>query len=501
MSERSGSPAVPGEDAQDHQPDDQNSVQETTDSLLHDSQTTMQEQTEVVEPSGDMDDEEHAEDVLPYHDDGSPGWHMEIPETGSSRSEVQDSSSSGVLSRVSLGSALLAVDALSERLEQVEEAEQRTDPEPRTLDSVLVPAMEWEERFGQAPGMAARHLTIGVMIDTRSKVSRGLEFLNGAGNATVRVLEFVFDPITQSRLFRPVRKRYHAAVDRGENQVNYWMNLGRAEDVRSRDLAETALTQVVDESMDELVDNDRIQEFVQEMLTAQSLGIIDEAIEEIRERGVSSDTFFEYPIRRIFRRSSRHTIPGPHFDRRLVRPVSKRSAAIDESSLLGYYAGFTSRFLALAVDVALVIVIMGMTSWLFQTVGRFLGESPRLDSLGITEEMIRAASIIISSLNAVTVVFAYAFIFWLMTGQTPGMMLMGLRVVSIDGGHITFWRAFLRLLGYVISTAFFFLGFAWVLVDDRRQGWHDKLANTLVVYSWDAHPDETFLTIRMRTGD
>jgi uncharacterized RDD family membrane protein YckC len=28
----------------------------------------------------------------------------------------------------------------------------------------------------------------------------------------------------------------------------------------------------------------------------------------------------------------------------------------------------------------------------------------------------------------------------------------------------------------------FFLGYLWILVDDRRQGWHDKLARTLVVY-------------------
>jgi uncharacterized RDD family membrane protein YckC len=349
--------------------------------------------------------------------------------------------------------------------------------------------------------MAARHLTIGVMIDTRSKVSRGLDFLNGVGNATVKALEFVLDPITHSRPFRPLRKRYHSAVERGDNQVKYWMNLGRAEDVRSRDIAETAITQVVDESMDELVENDRIQEFVQEMLAAQSLGMIDEAIEEIRERAVSSDTFFEQPFRRRFRRSARESVPGPDFDRRLAGPISRRTMSMDDSSLLGYYAGFTSRLLAFAIDLALVVILMGMTSWIFQTMGQILGDSPRIESLGLTQEMISAISAIISSLNAVTVVFAYAFIFWLMTGQTPGMMLLGLRVISVDGGHLTFWRIFLRLIGYVISTAFFFLGFAWILIDDRRQGWHDKLARTYVVYSWDAHPDETFLTIRMRIGD
>ncbi|MGB3716239.1 MAG: RDD family protein, partial [Candidatus Promineifilaceae bacterium] len=407
----------------------------------------------------------------------------------------------GVLTRVSLGSALLAVDALNERLEQVEETEALRDPQPRTLDSVLAPEAEWGERFGQAPGMAARHLTIGVLIDTRSKVSRGLDFLNGVGNATVRALEFVFDPITHSRPFRPVRKRYQSAVERGENQVNYWMNLGRAEDVRSRDLAETALTQVVDESMDELVDNERIQEFVQEMLTAQSFGIIDEAIEEIRERAVSSDTFFEQPFRRLLRRSPRRSIPGPDIDRRLVRPVSKRNILLDDGSLLGYYAGFTSRLLAFAIDVVLVIVFIAMTGWVFQTILRLLGDSPRLDSLALTGDMVAAAGVILGSLNAVTVVIAYAFVFWIMTGQTPGMMLMGLRVVARNGEHLSFWRALRRLLGYIVSILFLFLGFAWVLIDDRRQGWHDKIADTYVVYAWDAHPDETFLSPRMRIGD
>jgi uncharacterized RDD family membrane protein YckC len=273
--------------------------------------------------------------------------------------------------------------------------------------------------------------------------------------------------------------------------------MGRNEDVRSRTLAETALTQVVDESMDDVVDNERVQDFVQEMLAAQSIGIVDEAIEEIRERAVSSDTFFEIAFRRIFRRAPRRSIPGPGFDRQLVRPPSKRNIQIDEGSLLGYYAGFTSRLLAFAIDAAIVMVFMALTGWLFQTIGSFIGESARLDSLNLTDDIINVAKFILGSLNAVTVVVAYAFVFWILTGQTPGMMLLGLRLVTRDGGHLTFWRAIGRLIGFIISIAFLFLGFAWILVDDRRQGWHDKIAGTYVVYSWDAHPDETFLTIRM----
>jgi uncharacterized RDD family membrane protein YckC len=233
------------------------------------------------------------------------------------------------------------------------------------------------------------------------------------------------------------------------------------------------------------------------MMAAQSLGIIDEVIEEVRERAFSSDVLFEKPFRRLFRRADREDIPGPDFDPRLVRPISKRHLPPAEDSFLGYYAGFTSRLLAFVIDVGLVLAFIAMTGWLFQTIGNFVGESPNLESLALSKDLLRILSALLSSLNAITVVGAYAFIFWSFAGQTPGMMLMGLRIVNRTGGHATIGKSFLRLIGFVISIAFFFLGFAWILIDDKREGWHDKIAGTYIVYAWDAHPDETFLTYRM----
>lgn len=70
------------------------------------------------------------------------------------------------------------------------------------------------------------------------------------------------------------------------------------------------------------------------------------------------------------------------------------------------------------------------------------------------------------------------------TGQTPGKMFMGLRVVNEDGspGAIGFERAFLRWVGYTINTVFFSIGWLMVAVDERHQGLHDKIARTVVVY-------------------
>jgi uncharacterized RDD family membrane protein YckC len=72
--------------------------------------------------------------------------------------------------------------------------------------------------------------------------------------------------------------------------------------------------------------------------------------------------------------------------------------------------------------------------------------------------------------------------FWARGGQTPGMMVAGLRVVSDrDGSRIGWGTALLRLVGYWVSGAVFSLGFIWVLVDARRRGWHDLLAGTCVI--------------------
>lgn len=66
-------------------------------------------------------------------------------------------------------------------------------------------------------------------------------------------------------------------------------------------------------------------------------------------------------------------------------------------------------------------------------------------------------------------------------GQTPGKMVMGIRVIRADGLPLTGTDAALRYLGYHLNTAFFMLGWLWALADTNRQGLHDKLVNTFVV--------------------
>src|SRR5262249_20684585 len=86
-------------------------------------------------------------------------------------------------------------------------------------------------------------------------------------------------------------------------------------------------------------------------------------------------------------------------------------------------------------------------------------------------------------LLGVAFVVAYPIAFWVIAERTPGKALMGLRVIRTDGKPMTLGRAVLRYAGYWISALPLFLGFAWILVDDERRGWHDRIAGTCVVYT------------------
>jgi len=72
------------------------------------------------------------------------------------------------------------------------------------------------------------------------------------------------------------------------------------------------------------------------------------------------------------------------------------------------------------------------------------------------------------------------------TGQTPGKMLFGLQVIQSSDEQMTPGIAFLRWVGYIFSGLILCLGFLWIIFDKKKQGWHDKIAGTLVI---DRHED------------
>jgi uncharacterized RDD family membrane protein YckC len=133
------------------------------------------------------------------------------------------------------------------------------------------------------------------------------------------------------------------------------------------------------------------------------------------------------------------------------------------------YAGLVSRSASLAVDAA---VIGGGTcggAVVMELVGVILGVWPR--------DLAHAVLwLSVVALPALTV--CYTTVFAAVAGRTPGMALLGIRVVPTHGRWVSWGAALIRAVVMVLLP----LGILWCVVDRRGQAVHDKLARTLVVY-------------------
>jgi uncharacterized RDD family membrane protein YckC len=161
------------------------------------------------------------------------------------------------------------------------------------------------------------------------------------------------------------------------------------------------------------------------------------------------------------------------------------------------YAGFWIRLGAYIIDaIPLLVLAFIFLLPLFGAMGEALRDIPpppagtsvnspeylewqRLFS----ERMMSATSPITSASGLLQLAsIAYFVGFWTWRGQTPGMMLLGLRIArDADGTPPGLGRSILRYIGYVISAFVLFIGFIWIAFDSKKQGWHDKIAGTVVV--------------------
>ncbi len=95
-------------------------------------------------------------------------------------------------------------------------------------------------------------------------------------------------------------------------------------------------------------------------------------------------------------------------------------------------------------------------------------------------------SIIVSVLDTpdsvwIVALAAYGAIMWKIKGTTIGGIVCGLKIVRRDGTELNWDTAIVRALGCFLSMVVCGLGFLWIVFDEDRQAWHDKIAGTLVV--------------------
>ena len=139
------------------------------------------------------------------------------------------------------------------------------------------------------------------------------------------------------------------------------------------------------------------------------------------------------------------------------------------------YAGFWSRFLAFLIDsliitvvlVPLMIAIYGMQY--FDLDFQLSGQAS-----GVWDWIVNLALAVV------------AILFWRFRGATPGKMAIGAKIVDArTGGAPSTGTLVLRFVAYIVSMLPLCLGFLWIAFDKRKQGFHDKIAKTVVVYEQD----------------
>jgi uncharacterized RDD family membrane protein YckC len=145
------------------------------------------------------------------------------------------------------------------------------------------------------------------------------------------------------------------------------------------------------------------------------------------------------------------------------------------------FAGFWIRFVAWFVDILITGIPMGIVIGATGAV-QCTSAITTTDSLGTYTTAPVCTFNPAVELFSVLVGLIYFAAMW-STGATVGQRLLGLRVVdAASGANIGLVRAFVRYVGYIIASIPLALGLIWAGFDLRKQGWHDKIANTLVVH-------------------
>lgn len=139
-------------------------------------------------------------------------------------------------------------------------------------------------------------------------------------------------------------------------------------------------------------------------------------------------------------------------------------------------AGFWLRSLAFLVDASLIALLAWAGAMLVALAVRIGGLFSSPTEAGL--EWLDATA---TALLVVLIVLCYFTLFVGFRGQTPGKMLLGLKVVRTNGEDVGYGRALVRWAGQCIGFLTLGVGFLMIASSRRKQGLHDKLAGTCVV--------------------
>jgi uncharacterized RDD family membrane protein YckC len=226
----------------------------------------------------------------------------------------------------------------------------------------------------------------------------------------------------------------------------------------------------VEKMVGEAIESDAADRIWAEILASDKAQMLVERVAEAPEvRAAIAQQGFGL-ISDIGRQVSRLT---EHVDDLLEKVAHKLAPGRDEHDAEAEEAGFMTRLVAFAIDIALIVGALSLGGAIVSAVIPFaFGDGDGLPAWAIV--LLAVGGFLFGASLFVN--------FWYLVGQTPGMRFLGIRVVADGGGEISYRQALRRT--YVLPFAIVLggLGVLAILLSPKRQGWHDRAAHTVVIY-------------------
>lgn len=164
------------------------------------------------------------------------------------------------------------------------------------------------------------------------------------------------------------------------------------------------------------------------------------------------------------------------------RRKPKSSQAPENPGINLYFknAGLGQRLLAFCFDWCILMIVT--CSFVLGTVaaGKIALETANSLDLYSAVELTKAFLLPLQ-FCILAVITGYYVFFHGYTGQTPGKMILGIKVIHSSGLPLGFGQAFLRWTGLLLGILPLNLGLIWAATNKKRQGWHDKITDTVVI--------------------
>ena len=189
--------------------------------------------------------------------------------------------------RLALGSYLNGRDVYAERLRRIQATQASVKPEEIVIDE---DETAWEQ---------LRYFLLGVLFETPDVIQRGLGTAERVASRVYNLISKITSPVTDSRVFNPVRSRVDKAAARGEKVIDQLIMKGRIEEQNSRlMLQQQNIDMLINDFVEYLVVKTEIRQIIQE----QGVGMAGDVVDDFREQSAAVDTNLEQRLRGLFRR-------------------------------------------------------------------------------------------------------------------------------------------------------------------------------------------------------